>query len=78
MDIRLRATGEVLTEKEFYTRNTKAPRPANLQWLDAFGADPVFDGPHAVPQNENEYCYRSGTELIDGKWFAVYAIGIKE
>jgi hypothetical protein len=75
MEIRLRATGEVISETEFYIRNPKAPRPANEAWLDTWGGDPVFDGPQATPTNVYEFSYRKGTELIDGKWFAVYALG---
>lgn len=75
MEIRLRATGEVISETEFYIRNPKAPRPATQAWLDTFGADPVFEGPQAVPTTVYEFSYRKGTELIDGKWFSVYALG---
>lgn len=76
MEIRLRATGEVISETEFYIRNPKAPRPATQAWLDTFGADPVFEGPQATGGTVYQYSQRDGVEQqSDGNWYTKYVLG---
>lgn len=76
MPIRLRATGEVITEDTLRTRFTSnvVPTPLTPQWLDEFGADPVFEGPQPSP-NQYQYVVAAGVELIDGKWYTKYTLG---
>ena len=75
MEIRLRATGEVISDREFYIRNTKAPVPLTAEWLDTFGGDVVFEGPQATGGTVYQYSQRDGVEKIDGQWYTKYILG---
>jgi hypothetical protein len=76
MEIRLRATGEVVTDREFYARNPKAPVPLTEAWLDTFGGDLVFEGPQATGGTVYQYSQRDGVQqLEDGKWYTKYILG---
>lgn len=76
MEIRLRATGEVITDREFYVRNPKAPAPLTEAWLDTFGGDIVFEGPQATGGTVYQYSVRDGIEQQeDGKWYTKYVLG---
>ena len=77
MLIRLRETGAVITDHEFRSANPNVSLPLVLtaELLDSFGADPVLEGPQAVPTNRYEYSMRDGVEQIKGQWFTRYVLG---
>lgn len=78
--IRIRETGELLTEISFRTRHKKTrpvvTSPISAERLAELGADPVFEGPAATITPPYEFSYRSGVEQNeDGQWFTVYSVG---
>lgn len=75
MEIRLRSTGEVISDREFYIRSPKAPVPLTAEWLDTFGGDVVFEGPQATGGTVYQYSQRDGIEQIDGRWYTKYVLG---
>lgn len=77
MLIRLRDTGSVITDYEFRAANptTSFPPVLSAELLDSFGADPVLEGPQAVPTNHYQYSMRDGVEQIEGQWFTRYVLG---
>ena len=78
MEIRIRNTGEVMTDITF--RNTFRDRviPTELtpEWLDGFagGCDVVLEGPQPTTENRYQSCVRQGVEQIDGQWFTKYTL----
>ena len=78
--IRIRETGEVVTETTFRTRNKKV-RPVltagiSKERLDQLGADPVLNGAPAEPTPPYEYSYESGVaQADDGVWYTVNSVG---
>ena len=80
MEIRIRNTGEVMTEITFRTtfRDRVIPEQLTEAWLNDFngGCDVVLEGPQATPTNVYEFSYRAGVEQqSDGKWYTKYALG---
>lgn len=77
MEIRIRATGAVVTEQEFRSMNTNMSLPAVLsaELLDQLGADPVLEGPQFTGGNQYQYSQRAGVEEINGQWFTKYVAG---
>ena len=75
MEIRIRETGAVVTSSEFRAMhpNTGFPQVLVEEILDAFGADPVFNGPQAQP-SRYQMAYRDGVEQVDGRWFTKYSV----
>lgn len=82
MEIRIRETGQVMYWNEF-RELLLAQNPSELitvapqteEWLDAHGADVVFEGPQATGGTRYQYSQRDGVELVDGKWFTKYILG---
>jgi hypothetical protein len=80
MEIRIRNTGEVMTEITFRTkyRDRVIPDQLTEEWLGVFngGADIVFEGPQATTTPPYEFSFRSGVEQqADGKWYTKYSVG---
>ena len=77
MLIRLRDTGSVITDHEFRAANpnTSFPPVLSAELLDSFGADPVLEGPQAVPTDPYGFSMRDGVEQIEGQWFTRYVLG---
>ncbi len=75
MEIRIRETGAVVTDSEFRAMhpNTGFPQVLIEEILDAFGADPVFNGPQAQP-SRYQVAYRDGVEQINGKWYTKFSV----
>lgn len=75
MEIRIRETGAVITDSEFRAMhpNTGFPQVLVEEILDAFGADPVFNGPQAQP-TRYQVAYRDGVEQVNGKWYTKFAV----
>lgn len=78
MKIRLRDTGQIITEREFRAMNPQTSFPAIISEsiLDAFGADVVFEGPQAQTTTPYDVVVQSGVEQAsDGKWYTKTIVG---
>lgn len=80
MEIRIRNTGEVMTEITFRTtfRDRVLPEQLTEAWLNDFagGCDVVLEGPQATTTPPYEFSYRNGVEQqSDGKWYTKYSVG---
>ncbi len=75
MEIRIRDTGQVVTESEFRAMfpDTSFPVPLTLDVINAFGGDPIMEGPQAQP-TRYQTAYRDGIQEIGGKWFTKYSV----
>ena len=75
MEIRLRSTGQVMTESEFRSThpNTSFPQQLTVELLDGFDADPVLNG--AQPSaGRYQTVARDGVEEVNGKWFTKFVL----
>jgi hypothetical protein len=77
MELRNRTTGVVITDSQFRSENpnTSFPEVLTPEIIDAFGYDPVLEGPQATVIPPYQYSRRDGVEEIDGKWFTKYVAG---
>jgi len=77
MQIRIRETGQVMYVDEFRRTypNLQLPDVFTEEWLNANGADVVFQGPQATTTPPYEFSYYSGVEQKDGKWYTRYSVG---
>ena len=76
MEIRIRNTGEVVHEREFRRLYPNTSFPAlTPELLDAFGADPVLNGPDAQNLLWWQHSQRAGVEQINGKWYTKHIVG---
>ena len=76
MEIRIRQTGEVVTESQFRSMHKGSSLPQLSEaLLNEMGADIVFEGPQASGGDHYQYSQRSGVEQINGKWFTKYVLG---
>lgn len=75
MEIRLRATGQVVFESEFRALhpNTSFPPQLSEALINNFDADIVFEGPQAQP-TRYQTAYRDGVQQINGKWYTKWAV----
>lgn len=82
MQIRVRSTGAVMFWNEFRDL-LLAQNPSELitvapqteEWLNAHGADLVYEGPQATGGTVYQYSQRDGVEQLDGKWYTKYVLG---
>ena len=80
MEIRIRATGQVLLDHEWikwvamtYGRSVG---PLSPEAIEMFDSDPVFEGPQATGGTVYQYSMRQGVEQqSDGKWYTKYVLG---
>ena len=77
MEIRLRATGQVMTQQEFRRLhpNTSFPPQLSEALINSLDADVVFEGPQATSGTVYQYSQRQGVEQIGGKWYTKYVLG---
>ena len=77
MKIRIRESGQVVTEQEFRAMfpNTGFPTQLTEQIINDFGGDVVFEGPQATGGDHYQYSQYAGVEQVDGKWFTKYVLG---
>lgn len=79
MEIRIRESGQVMTESEFRAYQKFIGGPSwdrtTEEVLGTLGADPVFEGPQATGGTVYQYSQRNGVEQIDGKWYTKYVHG---
>jgi Phage tail assembly chaperone protein len=75
MEIRIRDTGQVVMESEFRAMfpDTSFPVPLTLDVINAFGGDPIMEGPQAQ-LTRYQTAYRDGVQEIGGKWFTKYSV----
>lgn len=75
MELRIRDTGQVMTESEFRSLhpNTSFPPQLTVELLDSFGADPVLNGPQAQP-TRYQTAFRDGVEEVNGQWFTKFSV----
>ena len=79
MEIRIRDTGNVVTEQEFRAMfpNTGFPMQLTTEIINDFGGDVVLEGPQAQP-TRYQVAFRDGVEQIDGQWFTKYSVADME
>lgn len=79
MEIRIRDTGEVMSESQFrsYQKSNDGPSwdETTTEVLELLGADVVFEGPQASGGDQYQYSMRQGVEQVDGKWYTKYVLG---
>jgi len=77
MELRNRATGAVITDSQFRSENPNTSFPPQLtaEIIDAFGYDPVLEGPQPTLNPPYEIAVREGVEEVNGQWFAKYSVG---
>ena len=80
MEIRIRATGQVMLEDELrrWAKDNGGPSwdRTTDEVLEALGADVVFEGPQATGGTVYQYSMRQGVEQqSDGKWYTKYVLG---
>lgn len=75
MEIRIRQSGQVVTEQEFRALfpNTGFPVQLTEQIINDFGGDVVFEGPQPQP-TRYQVAYRDGVQQIGGKWYTKYSV----
>lgn len=79
MEIRIRATGQVMLEDELrrWAKENNGPTwdRTTDEVLEALGADVVFEGPQATGGEFWQYSMRQGVEQVNGKWFTKHILG---
>ena len=79
MEIRIRATGQVMLEDELrrWARDNGGPSwdRTTDEVLEALGADVVFEGPQATGGTVYQFSMRQGVEQVDGRWFTKHVLG---
>ena len=73
MEIRIRESGQVVTDSEFRSMFPDTGFPAQLtkEIINNFGGDVVLEGPQ-VQLTRYQTSFRDGVEQIDGKWYTKY------
>ena len=79
MQIRIRATGQVLLQHEWekWVAQTYAKSLSGIseEAVNRFESDIVFEGPQASGGTVYQYSQRDGVEQIEGKWYTKYILG---
>lgn len=77
MELRIRATGEVVSEQEFRKSYpyTSFPTVLTPGILDGFGVDQVFEGTEPEITTPYQRIQRDGVVEIEGKWYTHYIVG---
>jgi hypothetical protein len=72
---RIRATGEVVSQGEFRSRNknTSFPSQWSVELVEDLGLDPVFETP-APTVTRYQTAYKDGVEQVAGKWVWKWSI----
>jgi hypothetical protein len=71
MEIRIRATGQLMFGEEF--NRTICSLPITPALLNLYGADPVLEGPQPTA-GRYQFVFRDGVEQINGEWFTKYSV----
>ena len=77
MELRVRETGEVISERDLYYKypNISFPKPLTSYVIDTYGLEVILEGPQPQTSPPYETVVRQGIEEIKGKWFTKYVIG---
>ena len=79
MQIRIRATGQVLLQHEWekWVAQTYAKSLSGIseEAVNRFESDIVFEGPQATGGTVYQYSQQDGVEQLDGKWYTKYILG---
>jgi hypothetical protein len=77
MQIRIRETGDVVSEQGFRAMhpNTSMPQQLTEASINELGGDVVFEGPQASGGTVYQYSQAAGVEQIGGKWYTKYILG---
>ncbi len=77
MEVRNRATGQVILDSEFRALYKHEGANGNISedYYNDRGYDIVFEGPQATGGTVYQYSMRQGVEQIDGKWYTKYVLG---
>lgn len=77
MQIRIKETGEVVSEQGFRALNSNTSMPQQLTEaiINELGGDVVFEGPQASDGTVYQYSQAAGVEEINGKWYTKYILG---
>ena len=79
MQIRIRATGQVLLQHEWekWVAQTYAKSLSGIteEAVNRFESDIVLEGPQATGGTVYQYSQRDGVEQLDGKWYTKYILG---
>lgn len=75
MQIRIKETGEVVSEQGFraLNPNTSMPQQITEATINELGGDVVFEGPQAQP-TRYQVAFSDGVEEINGKWYTKYSV----
>ena len=74
MEIRLRNTGEVITDSEFRALHptTSFPPQLSVELLDSFDADVIFEGPQPATTRYQFVARQGVIQMADGNWYRNY------
>jgi hypothetical protein len=79
MTIRIRQTGQLMTDSEFRVYAQSQGAHFGFELTEAnihlYGADPVFEGPQASGGTVYQYSQQDGVEQINGQWYTKYILG---
>jgi len=79
MQIRIRATGQVLLQHEWekWVAQTYSKSLSGIteEAVNLFESDIVFEGPQATGGTVYQYSQRDGVEQVEGKWYTKYILG---
>lgn len=77
MELRNRKTGAVITDQQLRSENPNTSFPAVLtpDIIDAFGYDPVLEGPQPTLIPPYQIAQRDGVVEVNGQWFTHYIAG---
>jgi hypothetical protein len=74
MELRERATGQIITDAQFKALYPNTSFPAVIDYA-AWGYDVIFEGAQAAGGTVYQYSMRQGVEQIGDKWYTKYALG---
>lgn len=77
MEIRVRATGAVMTDTEYKKKNPNVsfPKEVSENVWNSLGVDVVYDGKPVQGGTVYQHSVRDGVEFIEGKWYSKYVLG---
>lgn len=77
MELRNRTTGVVITDRQFRSEfpSVSFPKVLTPEIIQAYGYDPVLEGPQATTVPPYQYSQRDGVVEVDGQWFTHYIAG---
>ena len=77
MELRVRETGEVISERDLHYKypNISFPKPLTPYVIETYGLDAILEGAQPKITPPYETVVRQGIEEIGGNWFKKYVIG---